>query len=888
MAKNKKTTAITILLILSFAISLIAVPLATAQTNYPVFAYINAAPNPVGAGQKVDILIWTDKYRSGANLFNDYRMHNYRLRITDADGDLVLNQFWDTIIDTTSSQYYPWIPTAAGTYTLNFTFEGFLASDWPSRNTEQDYYFMPDSASTTLVVQDDPLPTPITSYPLPQEYWTRPIYGENTDWWAISSNWLGTGAPGHTTWSNSIVRRAPTFAVGSQTAHVMWTKPLQDGGVVGGNDFLIPGATYFEGSAYSQRWTNTIIVGGRLYYRTPVSYRGSNSGPTYCVDLRSGEVIWVNNDLPTLSFAYVFDVQNPNQHGTYPPILFTSNFGRAFDAYTGDPLFNVTSVPSGTTVMGDNGEHLRYTFFNNGTSADPDWYLCQWNSSKLWRGATWATDTTGNSPDPDTTTTTTTDWEWINKTIYVNDVPQVISENVTTTRTTTAVQANMGKRYDWNASINSWRVPLGNPSVIAAFKDDVMICRAGSLPTVTRQTPYTYFAVSLKPESRGQLLWQKTYTAPPGNVTVVDAYADPLNRVFVLAHKETRLFEGFSMTDGSHLWTTDPQPALDYYGNPAFPYIPATIYDGKLYSSALAGIVYCYDTATGEKLWEYGSGGEGNSTNSGFYLAYGHYPTFINAIGNGVVYTVTTEHTVNTPIYKGAKTRAINATDGTEIWTISAYVGEFFAMSLVIADGFTSFFNGYDNQLYTVGRGPSATTVSAPDVASPFGAPVVMKGTVTDISAGTKQDEQAARFPQGVPAASDESMTEWMGYVYQQRPLPDNFVGVTVTLSVLDANNNCREIGTATTDANGFYNFEYLPEIPGKYTVYATFEGTNGYWPSSAVSAFTVMEAEEPAPEPEPEQPSIADTYFVPAVAGIIAVLIIVVVLLALLLLKKR
>jgi hypothetical protein len=50
---------------------------------------------------------------------------------------------------------------------------------------------------------------------------------------------------------------------------------------------------------------------------------------------------------------------------------------------------------------------------------------------------------------------------------------------------------------------------------------------------------------------------------------------------------------------------------------------------------------------------------------------------------------------------------------------------------------------------------------------------VLVEGTVIDISAGTKQHVQAARFPHGVPAVSDESMGEWMEYVYMQKPRPN-------------------------------------------------------------------------------------------------------------------
>ena len=68
-----------------------------------------------------------------------------------------------------------------------------------------------------------------------------------------------------------------------------------------------------------------------------------------------------------------------------------------------------------------------------------------------------------------------------------------------------------------------------------------------------------------------------------------------------------------------------------------------------------------------------------------YFQAPGNYPTFVQAVGNGILYLVTTEHTVETPIYKGAMARAINATDGTELWTLSDYTGEFSAISYAIA-----------------------------------------------------------------------------------------------------------------------------------------------------------------------------------------------------------
>jgi hypothetical protein len=158
---------------------------------------------------------------------------------------------------------------------------------------------------------------------------------------------------------------------------------------------------------------------------------------------------------------------------------------------------------------------------------------------------------------------------------------------------------------------------------------------------------------------------------------------------------------------------------------------------------------------------------------------------------------------------------------------------------------------------------------------------------VTDIAAGTKQNEQAARFPYGVPAVSDASQREWMEYVYMQKPKPTNTTGVTITLNVVDANGNYREIGT-TTSTDGFYSLNWKPDIEGQYTVYATFAGTKAYWPSRALTSFAVdPAAPTPAPTDVPAQ-SIADMYFIPAIAGLFILVIIVLVLVVMMMLKKR
>jgi hypothetical protein len=868
---TKKIIAITIATILMFSIaaSTMITPNASAHTpawQIPTYAYVIPGTNPIGVGQPVNIIMWLDAVIAGARPTNDIRFRNYNLTITKPDGTTETHIF-DVIQDTTSSQSYTFTPSAVGNYTLTFTFPGqtytwttplpsFFGPPTPNDYTNDTY--LPSSATATLTVQEEPITT-IDSYPLPTEYWTRPIYGENPFWYIISSNWLGTGSPQLTT-NNGFNLYLPD-GVGSQTSHIMWTKPLQSGGVVGGNDFPITGDTYFDGTAYSMRYVNPIIMNGKLYYTEPISTFGPTSGPTVCVDLRTGEVLWSRSDVPALSFGYIYDMHTVNYHGVQPPILVavSGSTWRGYDADTGAWVFNVTNVPSGTKAMGPSGEYLIYVLANKGTPQNPQYYLAQWNSTHLGSLDYSALETGAISG---------------------------------------VVDGSASSYYDWNISVPSLNTITQTPSILTAYSGDIMLCRAGSFPAgfaaltfaSPSQTPYTYFAINLNSSKGavGSMLWKNTLNPPAGNITVTQGGVDPESRVFLEGYNELRQWVGYSLDTGAKLWgPTESQAALDYYGTPGNQAVSCQMAYGKAYSSEFSGIIYCYDSKTGNLLWTYGNGGEGNSTSSGLYTGQGSYPTAITAIGNGIVYTITTEHTVTTPIYKGALARALNATDGTEIWTLSGYTSEFVYQCYAMADGYNTWFNGYDNQIYVVGRGTSQTTISAPNLAAASGQSVYISGTVTDTSAGTTQNEQAARFPNGVPVASDANMTAWMGYIYQQRPMPDNFKGVEVTISVIDANGNYRPIGTATTDARGFYGLSWTPDISGEYRVIASFAGTKGYWPSSAEAGFVVDEPAATA-TPQPTQPtSLADQYILPGIIGIILA-IIVGFAITILILRKR
>jgi outer membrane protein assembly factor BamB len=615
-----------------------------------------------------------------------------------------------------------------------------------------------------------------------------------------------------------------------------------------------------------------------LIYTEDISQTLTASGATVAVDLQTGQQIWRSTSMPQISFAYVYDAEDPNQHGVWPPMLVAASGSnwRVFDAFSATPLFNVTNVPgqgffglssNAAKMMGVEGEYLIGLLTNYGDSENPNWYLQEWNSSRLWDNLYSGPSTTPTIPPP----------------ITDGSDPSLYDYNVS---------------LPWlnTATLND--APIGSMTVLGGVQGDILLAYAGNFPSegnrffgVQSSDPYETFGINLNATSNaiGTELWHNLLQAPAGDLTVTWGCLDPVNNVFALEYRETMQYIGFSLLTGEKIWgPTVAQADLDYYGCQASGSLATTTAYGKIYSSAYAGIVYCYDTTDGSILWTFGNGDTAdNSTNSGLETAFGHYPTFVNAIGNGVVYTISSEHTEETPIYKGAVARGLNATTGKQIWALSAYTGEFLTGSYAIADGYSTLYNGYDNQIYSVGKGPSATTVSVPHAGLAFGQSVVISGTVMDVSAGTTQEEQAARFPNGVPCASDASMTDWMGYVYQQQPCPASFTGVPVTLSVYDSNGNTYPIGTAVTDGSGTYSLTWTPTISGNYTVYATFAGTNGYWYSSAEDHFTVMEEPVATPPPTSQPASLADIYILPmSIAIIIAIIVVGAVLI--LMLRKR
>ena len=317
------------------------------------------------------------------------------------------------------------------------------------------------------------------------------------------------------------------------------------------------------------------------------------------------------------------------------------------------------------------------------------------------------------------------------------------------------------------------------------------------------------------------------------------------NGVIGVWNKEQRKHYGFSVQTGDYLWQTDSEIYLDAYGWGNAEHTWYFAY-GKLYSVGVGGILYAYDLSTGKTAWTYTLSDPYKEPVTGE-----NWWGWIDVIADGKIYIGTLEHSAEQPVPRGGPFVAVNATDGSQIWRVNGmYRQTRWGGNGIMGDSIIATMDTYDQQVWAIGKGPSKITVDAPNTGVPASNSIVIRGTVTDISPGAQDFISEARFPNGVPAVSDDSMSAWMLYVYKHFERPMNATGVLVSLDVIDANGNARNIGTTTSDANGFYSFQWTPDISGKYTLFATFPGSKAYYGSSAETSFAVEQAPEPTAAP--------------------------------------
>ncbi|PVX24019.1 MAG: hypothetical protein CW716_10955, partial [Candidatus Bathyarchaeum sp.] len=748
--------------------------------------------------------------------------YTWTVEITTPDGNT--ETFGPFTSDPLGGGWTTYTPSQVGTYTVVATMEDHTLTGLPA-SPDTGIYGAASVGDTVLGSSSDPVDFVVqedaieawSETPLTEEYWTRPITTANREWYVLAGNWLSGAAQNVGPTSNFGYGLAP------ESAHIMWTLPYYSGGIMDERF----GNTGYQTSHYDGlSFDPPLILNGKLYYNI-------DAQPKYgwnCVDLYTGEVEYFHNTTGPvivgsygaglggvvssgalrsdssgavlggwLEFAQILNYESPNQHGGYAYLVGRGPNGETnewtfFDAFTGNYICGLANVSTrGTQVYGNDGSILYYNIANG--------YLTVWNST--------------HAIEMGYTNMRNYNWCWRTWLNYTFDGNNGFALNVS--------------------------IPEVQGSIRCVREGEFVIGGTTGKNNGTYVEEGHLWALSLEPGNEGTLLWNVTFTPPEsppdvaagmfGAGSVALSKVDPEDGVFIFSQSIDRLWWGYDLETGEQLWESDPEPAFNFYG------MSSNIYEGKLLTTGYGGELIAYNIKTGEEQWRY------EATNVGFESPYGNYPIGIVFIADGKIYLTSSEHSPTQPLWRGPNLRCIDADTGEEVWKILFWgAGMGSGSGAAIGDGYIVGLSLYDNQIYCFGKGPSETTVTAPETSIPLGSEVLIKGTVIDASAGTEQTEQAARFPQGVPAIADEYQENWMEYVYMGLTCPDDAEGVEVVITTVDPNGNTYELARTTTDLSGTFGCAISPPVPGLYKIIATFEGSSAYYGSCAVTYLNVEE----------------------------------------------
>jgi hypothetical protein len=849
--KTKSTIVLILLLTLSTTITL-ATEFGLAQAiDIPTFLFVTASPDPVGIGQTVYVGITFSKPPPTSSGSTGDLYEDVTLEIINPDGGKTT--YGPYLASMAAGVTFNFTPDKVGNYTMQAFYPGqVLTGTNPlnpitiggnNRQLIGSNMLPTESNIKTLTVTENPVEPIYQTPPLPTEYWTRPIYATNWEWGQIGSNWFGVAGSGAYDASGNVLPSGPA----PNSAHIVWTKATQFGGQPGSPINSDSSTAYSSVSLLQNYFKPVTILNGILYYNKYAAL-GTLIG-WEAIDVHTGKVLW---DLPagitgaeSISYGQIVNYNNFQEFGSNAFLWSTpggGGFGATggswmgiYDAYTGTYLANVTN-PISVSRLIDYDSDIQGTVIGYYVSGGN---LCLYNTTEL-----------------------------------------IISHSgmgAGFVRPSGTINGSMAEATEWKTPLpttfNGDSISLS----IAAVTPEVILMRQVPGAVSWQGTTMGYQYVAGYDAKTGAKLWGPiNQTLPQYEDTSILCAKDGY---YVMHNKDRDLAWGYSLTTGQMLWG----PVQLKGGGDSAVWRDGEIAYGKVYIFDLGGYVNAIDLETGKIAWTFYAGDAGYDTPFESYPIFGYNA---HSIADGKLFL--SEGIMYTPPLHPSYRLAINCTDGSLVWKILQYSSTCVGP---VGDGYLISWNSFDNQIYSFGMGPTVTTVSASPKVSAHGSSVIIEGTVIDTSGGTTQDIITTRFPNGLPAVSDDSMEAWMEYAYQQQIKPTNATGVPVNIDVLDSNGNYRNIGTTTSDANGQFSFTWTPDIPGDYTVTTSFLGTESYYPSSAEAFFTVSEPVA-TPLPTATTEGVATTndlmmYLVPSVLAIIIAIAIVGVVIVMTLRKR-
>jgi hypothetical protein len=532
-------------------------------------------------------------------------------------------------------------------------------------------------------------------------------------------------------------------------------------------------------------------------------------------------------DNRTIAFGQNLVWGSQNHHAVYSYFWVTiGNDWYAFDPLTGEFQFTVQNVPSGTTLTDENGWLYRVQATNAGTG-----YI--WSMVDLIEPFDDPTDSAIGS--------------WLPAGAFLGGQRygswDAAAEDNDGNLTRGAARAYIKEfTFDKSQLPGSIGGFFGNVVRGMAWGDKIFALQYS-------RTAINTWAISLEPGKEGDILFSKTWAAPAsweeGQVQIEFEVINLEEGAAAFWVKDTLEHYAFSTETGEYMMgPTEPEYYMNYYGWTELGERPNLIWEGKLFSSGAGGVIYAFNLTDGSLVWSYAAEDPYQE-----YLFANNWWQFFQWIVDGKLYSGHMEHSAIEPMPRGAAFLCLNATTGEVVWRADGlFRSTRWGGRSIIGDSVMVGMDTYDNQLYAVGKGPSTITAESTLLGVPQGRSVTVTGTVTDVSPGTQSERLRLRFPKGVPVMSDESMSDWMLYVYKQFEKPMTAIGVDVRIEIVDPAGNYAWIGTAKTDSFGNYAYSFIPQLEGQYLIMATFGGSNSYYGSTTTTFVNV----DPAPAPYP------------------------------------
>jgi hypothetical protein len=270
------------------------------QTVTVIGAFLSATPSLLGEGQPILVNMWIippiDRNRA--------LIGGFEVTITKPDGNtLVIGPIDSYAGDATSWFDYPADQTGTWKFKLDFLgmyfpagyyYNGIVYPDLDSIPPEdveksaatqygrmsapshlESAYYEPASSPEVEVEVQQKIVSSWPASPLPTDYWTRPVYPSNREWWPILGNWPPTGIVGGGDYwpaNTNKYMSGPTtsrdaydfvpYAQGPNSAHVVWRRQGAMGGLIGGTEKQI---TYELFAGTGEIGFPNIIYNGKCY-----------------------------------------------------------------------------------------------------------------------------------------------------------------------------------------------------------------------------------------------------------------------------------------------------------------------------------------------------------------------------------------------------------------------------------------------------------------------------------------------------------------------------------------------------------------------------------------------------------------------------------------------